>query len=98
MIKTSSSQQEDYRNAFQRHLANRSEAIGQRIRRFFREGWEFDGMSLLHDDVQRLAGASGRYDLIGPSQHLLALEQVLGAHIARKRLPAPHEGERLLAL
>ncbi|HEV2608039.1 MAG TPA: EAL domain-containing protein [Xanthomonadaceae bacterium] len=97
MIKNDSSQQEEYRQAFVRHLANRMQAAEQRLQRFRREGWDLSVLSLILDDVQRLAGASGRYDLIEPSQHLLALEQILGEHIARNRLPDPQEGDRLLA-
>jgi PleD family two-component response regulator/EAL domain-containing protein (putative c-di-GMP-specific phosphodiesterase class I) len=100
MIKTNSisAQQDEYRQAFLRHLPKRIEAVEQRIQRFRRDGWEANGMALLNDDVQRLAGASGRYDLIEPSQHLLTLEQMLGDHIARKSLPDAHHSERMLAL
>src|SRR5512141_1165381 len=97
IIKNESSQKDDYRQAFLRHLTNRIEVVEQRIQRFHREGWDLDGMSLLHDDVQRLAGSSGRYDLIEASQRLLTLEQMLGEHIARKRLPDPQQGDRMLA-
>ena len=100
MIKTTtiSSQQDEYRQAFLRHLPKRIEAVEQRIQRYRREGWEVGGMALLNDDIQRLAGASGRYDLIEPSQHLLTLEQMLGEHIARKSLPDPQQSDRMLAL
>jgi diguanylate cyclase (GGDEF)-like protein len=100
MIKTSSisAQQDEYRQAFLRHLPKRIEAVEQRIQRFRRDGWEAGEMGLLNDDVQRLAGASGRYDLIEPSQHLLTLEQMLGEHLARKTLPDPAQSERMLAL
>jgi diguanylate cyclase (GGDEF)-like protein len=97
MITNESSQKEEYRQAFLRHLANRIEVVEERIHRFRREGWDLGGMSLLHDDVQRLAGSSGRYDLIEPSQRLLALEQMLSEHMARMRLPDPQQGERMLA-
>ena len=97
MIKNESSQQEEYRQAFLRHLANRIEVVEQRIHRFRREGWELGGMSLLHDDVQRLAGSSGRYDLIEPSRRLLALEQMLGEQVAHQRLPDPLQGDRMIA-
>ena len=97
MIKNESSQQKEYRQAFVRHLANRIEVVERRIERFCSEGWELDGMSLLLDDVQRLAGSSGRYDLIEPSQRLLTLEQMLVELIARKRLPDPQQGARMLA-
>ncbi len=95
---TIASQQEEYRLAFLRHLPKRIEAVEQRIHRYKREGWETEGMSLLNDDVQRLAGASGRYDLLEPSQHLLTLEQMLGEHLARKSLPDAQQSERMLSL
>src|SRR5450432_639324 len=100
MIKTNSisAQQDEYRQAFLRHLPKRIEAVEQRIQRYRREGWEVGGIALLNDDVQRLAGASGRYDLIEPSQHLLTLEQMLGEHMARKSLPDPTQSERMLSL
>jgi len=97
IIKNESSQKDDYRQAFLRHLTNRIEVVEQRIQRFRREGWDLAGMSLLRDDVQRLAGSSGRYDLIEPSQRLLALEQMLDDHIACMRLPDPAQGDRMLA-
>ena len=96
--KSNSSQQDEYRQAFLRHLPKRIEAVEQRINRYRREGWEAGGMALLNDDVQRLAGASGRYDLIEPSQHLLTLEQMLGEHMARRTLPDAGQSERMLAL
>ena len=100
MIKTNSisAQQDEYRQAFLRHLPKRIEAVEQRIQRYRREGWEVGGIALLNDDVQRLAGASGRYDLIEPSQHLLTLEQMLGEHMARKSLPDLQQADRMLAL
>ena len=98
MIKTTLSQQDEYRLAFLRHLPKRIESVEQRIQRFQRDGWETDAMALLNDDVQRLAGASGRYDLIEPSQHLLSLEQMLGEHLARKSVPDPQQADHMLTL
>ena len=98
MNKPNSSQQDEYRQAFLRHLPKRIEAVELRINRYRREGWEAGGMALLNDDVQRLAGASGRYDLIEPSQHLLTLEQMLGEHLARRTLPDQPQSDRMLAL
>jgi diguanylate cyclase (GGDEF)-like protein len=97
MTKSDASRQEENRQAFLRHLTNRIEAIEQRIHRYRREGWDVDGLMAIHDDVQRLTGASGRYDLIGPSQHLLMLEQILGEDIVQKTLPDPEQDERMLA-
>lgn len=98
MNKITSSQHDEYRQAFLRHLPKRIEAIEGRIQRYRREGWDAPGLALLNDDVQRLAGASGRYDLIEPSQHLLSLEHMLGEHIARKSLPGREHNERMLSL
>jgi diguanylate cyclase (GGDEF)-like protein len=98
MIKTIPSQQLEYRQAFLRHLLKRIEAVEQRIQHYSHDGWDAEGMALLNDTVQRLTGASGRYNLIEASQHLLTLEQMLGEHIARKSLPDPQQSERMLAL
>jgi diguanylate cyclase (GGDEF)-like protein len=98
MNKTTSSQQDEYRQAFLRHLPKRIEAIEGRVKRYRLEGWDAPGLSLLNDDVQRLAGASGRYDLVEPSQHLLSLENMLGEHVARKTLPNRQQNDRMLSL
>ena len=97
MIKSDTSQQAENRQAFVRHLANRIEAIEQRILRYRRDSWDVAGIVALHDDVQRLTGASGRYDLIGPSQHLLMLEQILGEAIEQGTLPDAQQNERMIA-
>lgn len=98
MNKSNSSQHDEYRLAFLRHLPKRIEAVERRVQRYRQEGWDASGLALLNDDVQRLAGASGRYDLIEPSQHLLALESLLGEYLARKTLPDPAQTDRLLGL
>ncbi len=98
MNKTTSSQQDEYRQAFLRHLPKRIEAIEGRVQRYRNDGWDSAGLSLLNDDVQRLAGASGRYDLVEPSQHLLTLENLLGEHVARSTLPNRQQNDRILAL
>ena len=48
-------QRAELRLAFLRHLPKRAEAIGRRGRRFCRDGWDINGLSLLYEDVQRLA-------------------------------------------
>ena len=98
MTKTTSSQQDEYRLAFLRHLPKRIEAVEARIQRYRREGWDAAGVAMLNDDVARLAGASGRYDLIEPSQHLLSLENLLGEHATRKTIPNRQQNDRMLAL
>ena len=98
MIQTHSSPQEEYRQSFLRHLVNRLEAVEQHIQRFRHEGWDLSALKLLHDDVQRLTGSAGRYDLMVPSQRLLLLEQSIGDNLAWMRLPDPQQGDRMLTL
>lgn len=98
MTTTASSQHDEYRQAFLRHLPKRLESIEQRVQRYRRDGWSADGLTALNDDIQRLAGASGRYDLVEASQHLLTLEQMLGEHQSHRTLPNPQQADRMLAL
>ena len=73
-----SQQRTELRLAFLRHLPKRIEALCRRARRFCEEGWDINGLTLLHEDVQRLAGASGRYGALEASEQLLMLETLLG--------------------
>ncbi|MCI1711640.1 MAG: hypothetical protein LKM39_15870 [Chiayiivirga sp.] len=80
-------QRAELRLAFLRHLPKRAEALGRRGRRLCRDGWDINGLSLLHDDVQRLAGVSGRYGVLEVSEQLLALEDLLGQFLSSESLP-----------
>lgn len=80
-------QRAELRLAFLRHLPKRAEAIGRRGRHFCRDGWDINGLSLLFDDVQRLAGVSGRYGVLEISEQLLALEDLLGRFLNAEALP-----------
>jgi diguanylate cyclase (GGDEF)-like protein len=91
-------QRAELRLAFLRHLPKRAEAIGRRGRRFCREGWDINGLSLLLDDVQRLAGVSGRYGVLEVSEQLLALEEVLGRFLGAESLPDAAANERIVQL
>lgn len=84
--------------AFLRHLPKRAEAIGRRGRRFCRDGWDINGLSLLYEDVQRLAGVSGRYGVLEVSQQLLALESVMAEFLEREQLPDAEANERIVRL
>ncbi|MBS7458462.1 EAL domain-containing protein [Coralloluteibacterium stylophorae] len=86
----------ELRQAYLRHLPQRVQALAGRIQRYGEQGWDAPGLALLHEDVQRLAGASGRYGLVQASQRLLALESLLGTHRERQTLPDA-EGQRQLA-
>lgn len=91
-------QRAELRLAFLRHLPKRAEAIGRRGRRFCRDGWDINGLSLLHDDVQRLAGVSGRYGVVEVSEQLLALEELLDGFLSREALPDEAANERIMQL
>jgi diguanylate cyclase (GGDEF)-like protein len=92
------SQHAELRLAFLRHLPKRAEAIGRRGRRFCRDGWDINGLSLLHDDVQRLAGVSGRYGVLEVSEQLLALEDLLGQFLSQEALPDEAANERIVQM
>src|SRR5688572_31233182 len=91
-------QRAELRLAFLRHLPKRAEAIGRRGRRFCRDGWDINGLSLLFDDVQRLAGVSGRYGVLEVSEQLLALEGLLGQFLSQESLPDLAANERIVQL
>src|SRR5262245_24791869 len=88
-------QRAELRLAFLRHLPKRAEALGRRGRRLCRDGWDINGLSLLHDDVQRLAGVSGRYGVLEVSEQLLALEDLLGQFLSNETLPDAAANERI---
>jgi DNA-binding response OmpR family regulator len=100
MIKTDSilDEQDEYRQAFLRHLPKRIETIAQRIAFYRRDGWEASGLALLDADVRRLADACERYDRIEPREHLRTLGQMLAEHMAFKTLPDAQQCERMLEL
>jgi diguanylate cyclase (GGDEF)-like protein len=91
-----SEQRTELRLAFLKHLPKRMEAISRRGRRFCFDGWDVNGLSLLHEDVQRLAGAAGRYGALEASESLLALEVLLDEVIASDALPDAHANSHLL--
>jgi PleD family two-component response regulator/EAL domain-containing protein (putative c-di-GMP-specific phosphodiesterase class I) len=93
-----SQQRTELRLAFLRHLPKRIEAVCRRARRFCEEGWDINGLSLLHEDVQRLAGASGRYGALEASEQLLMLETLLGELAESGGLPDEHGSGHLIAL
>jgi PleD family two-component response regulator/EAL domain-containing protein (putative c-di-GMP-specific phosphodiesterase class I) len=88
-------QRAELRLAFLRHLPKRAEAIGRRGRRLCRDGWDINGLSLLHEDVQKLAGVSGRYGVLEVSEQLLALEELLGQFLGNETLPDGDDSERI---
>src|SRR5690606_33912769 len=80
-------QRTELRLAFLRHLPRRVEQLARRARRFCEDGWDINGLLLLHQDAQRLAGTAGRYGALDTSQQLLGLETWLAGFLDRQCLP-----------
>ena len=100
MVETSSSstRQDDDRQAFLSYLPERIEAFEQRIRRYSKGGWDHAGMLVLRGDVQRVADTSGRHEMTETQQHLRRLEQSLGDHILRMSRPTQPQTASMLEL
>ena len=93
-----SQQRAELRIAFLKHLPKRLQQLARRGHRYCTEGWDINGLSVLHDDVQRLAGVAGRYGELEISQTLLGLEDLLGRSLQAEQLPKAETSERLLGL
>ncbi|HEY2345755.1 MAG TPA: response regulator [Xanthomonadaceae bacterium] len=100
MAETSSSStgQDENRQAFLSYLPERIEAFEQRIRRYSKGGWDHAGMLVLRGDVQRLADTSGRHEMAETQQHLRKLEESLGDHILRMSRPTQPQAAAMLEL
>ena len=88
----------ELRLAFLRHLPKRIESVCRRARGFCQDGWDINGLTLLYEDVQRLAGASGRYGALEASEQLLMLETLLGELAEAGGLPGEVGNRHLLDL
>ncbi len=93
-----SQQRAELRLAFLKHLPVRVEALARRGRQFCREGWDINGLVLLFEDVQRLAGAAGTHGALDVSQQLLEVEIALAPHLEVQQLPDERVSDQLLSL
>src|SRR5690606_41821055 len=50
-----------HRHAFLRHLPRRVELIGRRLHRFLQDGWDINGLALIHDDARWLGAACEKH-------------------------------------
>jgi diguanylate cyclase (GGDEF)-like protein len=89
-------QRAELRIAFLKHLPKRVAQLAQRGGHFCEHGWDINGLSLLFEDVQRIAGAAGRYGALEISERLLAVEHLLQDCLAREAVPDA-AGSRQLA-
>src|SRR5688572_1940935 len=85
----------EHRHAFLRHLPRRVETIGRRLLRFLQNGWDINGLALIHDDAAWLGPACERHGLESAAGHFRQLQQLLGQTLAQQELPDPALGERL---
>ena len=85
----------EHRHAFLRLLPRRVETIGRRLHRFLQEGWDINGLALMHDDARFLGDACGRHGLDDASRHFGQMQALLGETLVQQSLPDPALGERL---
>lgn len=83
--KDDSQQNAELRQAFANHLPRRVELIQKRAQRIAKGAFDLNNLTLLMQECQNLAGASGRYGLVGPSERIFALEQRLEQHLKAAR-------------
>lgn len=81
--------------AFARLLPRRVDAIGRRLQRFLRQGWDINGLVLIEEEAQWLGEACGRHELLQPGESLLTLAGLVHGNLAEEALPDPTLGERL---
>ena len=85
----------DHRHAFLRHLPRRVELIGRRLHRFLQDGWDINGLALVHDDARWLGAACERHGLDDAGKHFGHLHVLLADALQNQELPDPELGERL---
>jgi EAL domain-containing protein (putative c-di-GMP-specific phosphodiesterase class I)/PleD family two-component response regulator len=89
---------DDRRDEFLRYLAERTAAIGRRVDRFLRAGWDINGIALLHAEAVRLGAASRRYDVADVLLPLEELAQALQQVLDTESLPDVEVGGRVCEL
>lgn len=89
--KDDTQQNAELRQAFLKHLPRRIEAVRKRGHRVCRGVWDVNTVTLLYQDVQGLAGASGRYGLLDASERLFQVERLLEPLIRQLRMPSAED-------
>lgn len=86
--KDETQQNAELRQAFLKHLPRRVEMVRKRGHRVCKGVWDVNTVTLLYQDVQGLAGASGRYGLLEASERLYQIERLLEPFIRQLRMPS----------
>src|SRR5204862_2947715 len=89
---------DDRRDDFLRYLAERTAAIGRRVDRFLRSGWDINGISLLRAEALRLSADSRRYGVTDVLLPLEKLAEALQDVLAQEGLPDVEAGGRVCEL
>lgn len=85
----------EHRHAFLRLLPRRVEMIGRRLHRFLQDGWDINGLALMHHDAKWLGEACALHGLDEASGHFARMHALLGDTLENQSLPDPGLGERL---
>ena len=85
----------EHRHAFLRLLPRRVEMIGRRLHRFLQDGWDINGLALMHHDARWLGEACARHGMDEASGHFSRMHALLGETLEQQTLPDPGLGERL---
>lgn len=74
LVKDESQQAAELRQAFLKHFPKRMDLLQRKGLRLVRGPWDVNSATLVLQEVQRLAGAAGRYALVDASERLYQLE------------------------
>jgi EAL domain-containing protein (putative c-di-GMP-specific phosphodiesterase class I)/PleD family two-component response regulator len=88
----------DRRDAYLRMLNERSEAIGRRVDRFLRHGWDINGIAQMRADALRLRQGSEQHAVAQVQDVLAELTLVLEQALTRQALPDVELGGRICDL
>lgn len=95
MTQPEESQLAERQIAFLRQLPRRVDVIDRRCHRFMRDGWDINGLALIHEDATRLARSCERQGLAQAQASLSTMSALLSETLQRQALPEPALVERL---
>jgi len=89
---------DDRRDEFLRFLSERLDAIGRRVDRFLRSGWDINGVSIMHAEALRLGEGSKRFAVTEVQAPLEDLANALRQVVSTQILPDVEVGGRVCEL
>lgn len=88
----------DTQNAFVRHLHRRIEVAGRRLHRFLQDGWDINGLALLHEEAADLARRCAQRELDTLAAVLSELQNRLDLPLQTQTLPTARQGQEIWQL